>query len=412
MADSARGGVLRHRNFRHFFVGDVVNTAGTSMSAVALAFAVLHISDSATALGWAVASWTVPMVAFMLLGGAVADRMPRALVLRGSTLLEGLAQLTAAVLVLTGQAEIWQLCVLRFVAGSAHAVSYPAFHGMVPVLLEPVDRKRAYLLIGQARSALRIVGPAVAGLLVVVANPGWALLVDGLTYLVAAVFLSMLRLPPRARPDAQASVLADFAAGWGFARSLGWVLPVALCSLVYNSAVSGGLGVVGPVIANSTGIGAQGWGLAKGAEALGLFLFAFVLRRLVIRRPLVACQVGSLAQAVPMLALGVVASTVPLSVAMLVAGCGSAVINLAWNLTVQEKVPEHMLSRIMAIDGFFSFVAMPLGQLAVGPLTTAYGPYAVEFGCAAVCLATFGGSLLVRPVRRLTLAGPAAPATS
>ncbi len=77
--------------------------------------------------------------------------------------------------------------------------------------------------------------------------------------------------------------------------------------------------------------------------------------------------------ALPMVALALLASTMPVALAMLVSGCGSALINLAWNLTVQEKVPEQMLSRIMSIDGFFSFVAMPLGKVAVGPATTAFG---------------------------------------
>lgn len=76
---------------------------------------------------------------------------------------------------------------------------------MVPILLEPADRKSAYLLIGQARSALRIIGPAVAGVLVAVANPGWALLADALTFFVAAVFLTLLRLPPHTRAEAGGS---------------------------------------------------------------------------------------------------------------------------------------------------------------------------------------------------------------
>jgi hypothetical protein len=74
--------------FRWFFCGEVVNRAGSSMSGIALAFAVLEITDSAAALGWAVAAWTVPMGTFMLLGGALAHRLPRAAVLRGCNLLQ------------------------------------------------------------------------------------------------------------------------------------------------------------------------------------------------------------------------------------------------------------------------------------------------------------------------------------
>ncbi|MBK8731414.1 MAG: MFS transporter [Actinomycetales bacterium] len=149
MTDPSRWGPLRHPNFRWFFFGETINTAGSSMSRLALAFAVLHIDNSPTALGLVVASWSVPMVAFMLIGGALADRLPRALVLRGCNLIEGVVQLTSALLVLTGTAQIWHLVVLQFLGGSAVAVSYPAFHGMVPILLPEADRKAAYLLLGQ-----------------------------------------------------------------------------------------------------------------------------------------------------------------------------------------------------------------------------------------------------------------------
>jgi len=145
-------GPLRQLNFRRFFLGEVINTAGSSMSGIALAFAVLHIENSATTLGWVVAAATIPMVTFMLLGGAVADRFPRALVLRGCNVAQGLVQAIAAVLVLTGAASVWHLVLLQFVSGTAFAASYPAFHGMVPILLPVQERKAAYLLINQTES--------------------------------------------------------------------------------------------------------------------------------------------------------------------------------------------------------------------------------------------------------------------
>lgn len=133
---------------------------------MALAFAVLDIDDSATALGWVLAASSVPTVLFMLLGGAVADRLPRALVLRGCNLVQGIAQALTAGLVISGYAEIWHLVVLQAVAGTVLAVSYPAFLGMVPILLPVEERQSAFLLIGQATSAVGILGPAVSGVLV------------------------------------------------------------------------------------------------------------------------------------------------------------------------------------------------------------------------------------------------------
>ena len=118
------------------------------------------------------AASSVPTVVFMLLGGAIADRLPRALVLRGCNLVQGVIQALTAALVISGQAEIWHLVVLQAVAGTVFAVSYPAFLGMVPILLPVEERKSAFLLIGQATSAVGILGPAVSGVLVATAGAG------------------------------------------------------------------------------------------------------------------------------------------------------------------------------------------------------------------------------------------------
>lgn len=409
MTPEGRLGPLRTPNFRRFFLGEVVNTAGSSMSGVALAFAVLEISGSATALGIVVAAWTVPAVALMLLGGAIADRLPRTLVLRGCNLVLGVVQSVAAVLVLTGRAEVWQLAVLEFVAGLMFAVSYPAFHGMVPILLPEPERKAAFLLLSQSESALRILGPAIAGVLVATVGAGWGLAADAASYLVAAGFLAFVRLPFGARPERRASVIGDFVAGWSFVRDLGWVIPVASFSLVFNALMSGALGVLGPTIASDT-IGSTGWGLARSAEAVGIFVTAFALAKLTIRRPLRTCVIGFSGSALPMLVLGTRVSTPLLAAAFVVAGVGLAALGLAWNLVVQEKVREDMLSRVMSIDGFFSFVAMPIGQLVVGPLAAAFGAQRVvlAFGLVFLLVAAFGVTRPVITGVRLEGAGAAA----
>lgn len=401
---------LRGSNFRWFFIGEMVNTAGSSMSGVALAFATLAISDSAGALGLVIAAWTVPMVGFMLIGGALADRLPRALVLRSGNLLQGLVQTAVAVLVLTGAAEVWHLVLLNLISGTVVAVTYPAFHGMVPILVPAEGRQAAYVLIGQSESLLYVAGPAVAGILVATVGPGWALAADASTYLVSAGFLVLVRIPFGDRPERQTSVLGDFKVGWRFARTLGWVIPASCCALIYNALTSGSISVLGPVIAKDT-IGSQGWGIAQSGQAIGLFITGFVLARFSIRRPMHAIMLGFCSSAVPMMVLGTSVNTLLLAAAFLVSGVGSAVLNLAWSLTVQEKVPEEMLSRIMAIDGFFSFVAMPIGQLLVGPLVLLSNIRTVELGSVAIMVAVTAFALSIPAIANLRLTGAAAGAS-
>ncbi|RYB90552.1 MFS transporter [Nocardioides oleivorans] len=404
---SGRLSPLATANFRWFFIGQVINRLGGSMAGVALAFAVLEIDDSASALGWVVAASSIPMVVFMLLGGAIADRLPRAVVLRGCNYVQGVAQSITALLVVTGRAEIWHLIVLQAVAGVVFAVSYPAFLGMVPILLPAEERQSAFLLIGQATSAVSIVGPALSGVLVATAGPGWALAIDASSYLIAASLLVLVRLPPGDRSTAKASVLGDFAAGWAFARKLGWVIPGASCALVFNALVSGGVNVLGPVIANDT-IGSQGWGLATSAQAVGIFVAAFFLAKARLTRPMKAIMIAFVLWCVPLLVLGTRVEIWLLALAFFIAGAALSLLDLSWNLLVQEKVPEAMLSRIMAIDGFFSFVATPVGQIAVGPLVGAFGATGVEIGffVVAVLVACFALTRRVLTDLRLTGAPP------
>jgi MFS family permease len=394
--------------FRYFFIGQVVNRLGSSMAGVALAFAVLDIDDSASALGWVIAASSVPMVVFMLLGGAIADRLPRALVLRGCNLVQGIAQAITAALVLSGQAEIWHLIVLQAVAGTVFAVSYPAFLGMVPILLPMEERQPAFLLIGQATSAVGILGPAVSGLLVATAGPGWALGIDAVTYVVAAALLVLVRLPPGDRSKAKPSVIGDFVAGWAFARQLGWVIPAASCALVFNALVSGAINVLGPVIADDT-IGSQGWGLARSAQALGVFVAAFFLAKVTVTAPMKVIMVAFVVWCVPMLVLGTHVEVWLLAASFVVAGAALSLLDLSWNLLVQEKVPEAMLSRIMAIDGFFSFVATPIGQLAVGPLALAFSAGSVQLGCFAVAVLVAAVALTRRTITDVRLTGAPPP---
>jgi hypothetical protein len=247
--------------------------------------------------------------------------------------------------------------------------------------------------------------------LVATTGPGWALGFDAATYLVAAALLLLVRLPPGDRSTAKPSVIGDVVAGWAFARQLGWVIPAASCALVFNALVSGAINVLGPVIADDT-IGSEGWGLARSAQAVGVFVAAFFLAKVTITWPMKAIMVAFVIWCVPMLVLGTHVDVWLLSVAFVVAGAALSLLDLAWNLLVQEKVPEAMLSRIMAIDGFFSFVATPIGQIAVGPAAVAFGAGSVEIGCFLIAVAVAAFALTRRRITDVRLTGAPPPELS
>jgi MFS family permease len=396
---------LADRQFRYFFASRAVNLAGSMMAPIALSFAVLAIEDSATALGQVLAARSVPMVVFLLLGGVIADRIDRRLVIQVSNVISALSQGLAAYLVITGQAELWHLVVIEAVNGTSSAASFPAMQGMFPQLVPRDQLQSANVLTSMMRSVLTIVGPSVAGILVVTLGAGWALAIDGITYLASAALLLKVVLPAPARRSEGTSTITELREGWTFFRQTTWLWVVVLAFCALCALHQGGFFTLGPVLAKGTAIGEQGWGLILSAEAAGLLVTSLVMLRLRLERPLFWGMLGTALYGLPMIALGLDPNVATTVVAAFAAGAGIEVFSLGWNLAMQEHIPDHLLSRAFSYDALGSMAAVPLGQLAAGPLAEAFGIQPVilvaGFAVVAVALITLS-SASVRNLQRHT----------
>jgi MFS family permease len=191
-------GPLQSRNFRLLVACNVISVAGAAVSFVALPFAVLKIGGSASDVGYVATAKLVPLIVFLLLGGVVADRLPRHKVMAAANVLQALAQGTSAILVLTGQARVWQLVILAAAGGVGLGFYYPAAQGLLPQTVPPEQRPRANALDQTGQGAASIAGAAVGGLLIGLAGPGWGLAVDAATFAVAAALRIGMHRPPLA----------------------------------------------------------------------------------------------------------------------------------------------------------------------------------------------------------------------
>lgn len=399
---------LRSRDFRFYYASTVVNLVGTSMASVALAFAVLAITDDPAALGYVLAAHTVPMVVLLLWGGVLADRFPRTVVIQVSNLASALAQGVLAGLVVTRSAELWMLVVLSLVHGTVSAAAFPALAGLVPQLVPRDQLQPANALMSLARGSLTVIGPTTAAALVVGVGPGWALAVDAATWLVAAALLGPVRLPARPPRDASSpSIWQDLRAGWTPVRGTTWLWVVVAGFGLLNAIHAGAWFTLGPARAQGT-IGEAGWGLVLSAEAAGLLLTTLVLLRVRLERPLAAGMLGVALVGPPIVALGAAPHLGLLLVLALLAGAGTEVFSLGWNLALQEHVPEEMLSRAYSYDALGSFVAIPVGQVVAGPLAAVVGFRAVMVGGGLTYVALCLVVLAVPAVRRLTRVPPGA----
>jgi MFS family permease len=393
-------GPLREREFRLLFLGRVTSLAGSALAPIALAFAVLELTDSTTALGAVLAARMIPQIVFLLAGGVWADRLPRNLVMVGSNLTSGAAQGAVALLLLLGVAELWHVIALEVVAGASSAFFFPASTGIVPQTVPPALLQQANALLRLSMSSTQIVGAAAGGLLVAAVGSGWALAFDAATYVLAALFLAAMRLPASVRLEAT-NFVADLREGWREFSSRTWLWAIVVAFGLLNAAQSGATGVLGPTIAREELGGAAAWGLILGAESVGLVVGGLLMLRLRVRRILyVACAV--MAFEIPgLLLLAAGAPLLAIAAGYLAMGIGIEIFGVYWDTALQQNIPQEKLSRVYSYDALGSFVLIPLGLIAVGPVAQRIGTDTTLYGCCALILVCVAGMLLVRDVRTL-----------
>lgn len=397
-------GALSDRRFAWYFTARTVSTAGSVMVPVALAFAVLHIDASAGALAQVLGVRTLTMVVFLLVGGVVADRFSRIVVLQVSHVLTCLTQALAAYLIISGDATLTQLTVIEGVNGAVSAFTMPAMMGVVPLVVDRSRLQQANALLSFSRSGLSIIGPAVAGLLVVGVGPGWALAVDALTYVVAIVCLTRVGLPRHSSPTGEPrhSMVRELREGWSEFTRREWLWVIVLAFGLTNAIHAGVIGVLGPLIASSTdSIGEAGWGLVLSAEAVGTVLMTLVMLRLRLERPLRAGMLAICVLAVPMVLLGAAPALLPVAVGFFLAGAAVEVFGVGWNTALHEHVPVQVLSRVSSYDALGSFVAIPIGTFLYGWLATTVDVEVLTVVSAGVYVLISLSALLSRSVREL-----------
>ncbi len=252
---------LRSAAFRRVAAADTVSMIGNAVAPVALAFAVLDLGGSAAALGVVVGARSAAQVLFLLLGGVVADRVPRQVVLVGSSAASALTQGAVAAVVIGRVDSIALLAVLSAVNGAVSAFTLPAAAALLPATVEQSVLRQANALIRIVTNTTGVAGAAVAGLLVAVLGSGWCIGVDAASFAVAGAIFAGLRLLGIPAPAAARDrVWAELVQGWGEFRSRTWLWVVVASAAAGNAAFVGAVFVLGPVIANAT-FGRRYWGM-------------------------------------------------------------------------------------------------------------------------------------------------------
>ncbi|MEV7284713.1 MFS transporter [Streptomyces sp. NPDC093252] len=397
------------RDFGLFFVARAVARLGDTMLPVALAAGLLQHGYGAGAVGLAMASTAASFAGLVVFGGVIADRFGTRGLMIGADLVRLVAQAVTAVLFFSGRVVLWEICVIGVVNGMAGAVFQPGVASTVLRLSR--DAQGANGAIRIAESAAQLAGPAAAGILVGLTDPGGVFVAHAATYAISALCLLLLRLPPPtygtghgkgapARGTARSTFTADLVEGWREFRSRTWLWGVILVWCLYMIAV---WGPTTPLVATEVvgEHGAGAYGLVNSALGAGTVVGGLLALRIRPRRMLRAGAISLLGFAGFPATVGLGMDVPAMAAGAAVAGAGMAFWGVMWATSVQTQVQPDVLNRIHAYDVAGSLAMMPVGQALAGPAAAALGAGGVLMVAAVTSVFVVVALLAIPAVRNL-----------
>lgn len=399
--------LFRDRSFALLFAARTASMLGMSYAPVALAFAVLHLPEGSPGLlSLVLACESIPMVAFLLLGGVLADHFPRARVLLVGELLSTASFVALGVMTIVGFTPVWALGAAAALSGIGLATVGPAVTGIIPEIVPTRSLQTGNAILGLGANTGRILGVVVAGAVVAAAGGPRALLVAGAVFAVASGVVAFLPVRSQASGGLSArGVWTDLREGWAEFVAHEWLWVVVLqwsfLVMVFNAAH----GVLGPVIADAELGGALPWSWILTGESAGMVVGVLVGLRLRPRRPILFPVVLTIPTLpVPFLLLGLGAPLAWVIATGFLAGGAMSIFGVLWNTTMQREVPAESLSRVSSYDALGSFMFGPIGLLVAGPAAAVFGARPAMVACGVALVVITAAALVSRDVRTLGVA--------
>ncbi|MGW2655451.1 MFS transporter [Streptomyces sp. NPDC001478] len=390
---------LRTRSFRLLFIGRSLSLLGDAAIPAALTLAVYLATGSTGALALVLACAMVPKLLLLPLGGVVGDRVNARTVALATDAVRCVSQLFVGAELLSGTPALWQIAVAEAIGGAAGAFAMPTVSPLIRGTVSGPGLLRANALMAVAASTARIGGPAVAGALVLTAGPGWAFVLDGVSFAVSAALLAAVEV--RHVPIPRRSLAADLKEGWDEVRGRDWYWTSLVAHALWNGG-SAVLMTLGPALFLAD-LGGKGvWVVFLQTGAVGLLLGSLAAGRV---RPRLPVLWANLCGALYVLPLCLLAAHAPVAVSIAaygVAMAGLGFLNPVWETAVQSAVPAHALARVTSYDWLLSLGATPLGY-ALAPLAASRWGVEVPLLVAGLTVgAACAGTAAVPGVRRFT----------
>ena len=401
---AGRFAALRLRNLRYVFGATFVSGLGDGIVGVALAFAVLDLTHSATDLGLVLAAKLIASVIVTFVGGVVADRVSRRLVMVVADLVRLVSQSVIGVLLITGHATLPEIVVSQVVLGAATSFFWPASSGLLQAVSGDYVQEANALRV-MASSGSGLLGPAIGGALVVGIGAPWAMVCDGASYLLSALLLacvSVSALVAFERDKEQRSgFLSEMRDGLREVTSRRW-LSTEIVYMCLGNILAASFPVLAPLICRQHYGGAAAYASLGVVFAVGMLVGGATMLSFKPRHPLRAGVLAYTPAMLPGIALGLHLPIYVVDVLQFATGIGMTMSNTFLWTALQEQIPPEAMSRVSSFEYGGSLSVTPIGYALAGPLAVAIGPGPALIAMCAAAVLLNPLVLLVRDVRNLT----------
>ena len=389
------------RNLRRLVISRFVSNLGNGLAPVAVAFGVLQLPNGdGKALSLVMASTSLSLVLFSLIGGVVGDRFPRAWLVGGADILLALLVMANGIAYVTGNGSIILFTIVGFFSGVLNAIWYPAMSALTSDLAEPEilqDSNAATML---SSNIAMILGTAVAGVIVATIGPGWAIIIDGITFLIAGLLVYSMRGATHVvEREESTSALHDIKTGWREFSSRRWVFIVVISFSFVVSMERAVYSVLGPLVADEKLGGPKPWSVILATWAIGSVVGVLFAAKVRPRYPIRVAIIVQFPLFLWFFSLGNTTNVYLIAIFSFFVGIAFDFFYVLWVTTLQQHIPKESLSKVMSYDVLGSLALAPIGIAVAGPIAELYGTSPVLNVISFAFIVCMAAPLLSREVR-------------
>jgi len=392
---------LRHRDFRLLWTGQTLTLLGSFVSYVAYPFQILQLGGSALELGALVSIFTGASLVFLLIGGAVADRVARRTLIVVTELGSGVTVGVIAILGFAGALQIWHLYVTYAIFGAATAFSVPALGAIIPELVPEEILVAGNAVQGLSRQGARVGGPIIGGLLVATAGPPAAFAFDALSFFLSAGAVVLTRARSQGAESTH-SILREIREGFAFVFSVQWLWVTIFGWSLIVAAFIGAIAVALPLLVTGVlGGGAVTYGFINAAVGVGEAIGVTAIAQVRIRRSGIAMYLFGALSGVSFFIYDLIPTVPGALLASAINGLSFACFGVLWVTALQVHVPKRLLGRVTSVDYFGGTLLAPFAPVGAALLANSQGPAFVFVVAGAITVALTLAGLLLPSIRNL-----------